>query len=54
MFYCEPCRKKNEWPESLCGSYGRCECCGRMSVCNDVPSSCLPTPKRKRKRKASK
>lgn len=42
MFYCEPCRLKYKWPESVSGSLGRCEKCGANGVCNDTPSSELP------------
>ncbi len=47
MFYCEECREKNEWPESLAQSKGNCEKCGKHGVCHDRPHSSLPTPKRK-------
>ena len=39
MFYCEQCRKKNEWPEGFAQSRGPCECCDEVSVCHDIPSS---------------
>lgn len=42
MFYCEPCRLEKDWPESFVGSYGKCEVCGKMGDCHDVPSSQLP------------
>lgn len=43
MFYCEKCEKKNNWPFSMCKSFGTCEMCGANDVaCNDVPSSSLP------------
>lgn len=45
MFYCEDCRKKNGWPESMCRSYGRCEVCGKTNVCYDIPSKFLPDKK---------
>jgi hypothetical protein len=45
MFYCDPCADKREWPPSLSRSYGRCEICDEMSVCNDKPSRHLPPPK---------
>lgn len=48
MFYCAPCATKNGWPDyGARASYGRCEVCGNTAGCNDVPSSCLPIPKRK-------
>ena len=42
MFFCEPCRVKNKWPEGWSQSAGRCECCGSSAVCHDVTSSRLP------------
>jgi hypothetical protein len=47
MFYCEPCRKKNDWPESWSKSQGACEMCNKLARCNDVPSSALPMPTRR-------
>lgn len=44
MFYCEPCRVKQQWPEGLTGSNGICEVCGERASCYDVPSSRLPDP----------
>lgn len=46
MFYCEPCREKREWPESIMRSEGPCECCGETAVCYDMPSRLLPIPKK--------
>jgi hypothetical protein len=51
MFFCEECRKKNDWPTSLgypfMGvSYGRCEICKKTDECHDVPSSRLPERKK--------
>jgi predicted ATP-dependent serine protease len=53
MFFCEPCRVKNEWPESTLKSFGRCEECGHKTRCHDVPSmpSREPKPKKERKKK---
>ena len=48
MFYCDPCAKKNEWQEGFMKSRGPCEICGRVALCNDVPSSALPDPKTKK------
>lgn len=45
MFYCEECRKRNEWPESFGGSHGICEICGKVRDCHDVASKFLPLPK---------
>lgn len=44
MFYCEKCRIKKNWPESISKSYGRCEICKKTEECNDVPSKRLPKP----------
>ena len=44
MFFCDPCATKNKWPNSFHKSAGRCEVCGKASVCNDMPSSHLPVP----------
>jgi hypothetical protein len=42
MFYCEECRKSTGWPERLLHrSWGACEICGRVGICNDVPTSNL-------------
>lgn len=46
MFYCPDCQSRLEWPKSLFRSYGKCEMCGKVATCYDVPSSCLPMPKR--------
>ena len=42
MFYCNECRKKNDWPESMFRSYGRCEVCGKVGSCFDVASKLIP------------
>lgn len=47
MFYCEPCRLKNEWPESFGFSRGQCEVCEKYDICHSRASSTLPMPKRK-------
>lgn len=44
MFYCEACRIKNGWPDSLSQSSGKCECCDTRANCWDRPSSSLPLP----------
>jgi hypothetical protein len=44
MFYCEPCRIKNEWPEGWAKSRGPCEVCGQVALCYDVQSRRLTTP----------
>jgi hypothetical protein len=42
MFFCEKCREKNDWPDSIMKSFGKCEVCGEHASCNDVPSRALP------------
>lgn len=42
MLYCEKCREANKWPESVFMSHGKCEVCGTVGECNDVPSERLP------------
>lgn len=42
MFYCKACQLKNNWPDSWSGSYGKCEVCGKPSLCYDVHHSRLP------------
>jgi len=42
MYYCEECRIKKGWPNSIMRSYGMCEICGRTKDCWDRPSSSLP------------
>ena len=42
MFYCDNCAKKRSWPAAIFKSYGRCEVCKDLGVCNDVPSTDLP------------
>lgn len=44
MFYCEPCREKNNWPGIRPSSRGKCELCGDATACYDAPSSFLPKP----------
>ncbi len=45
MFYCEGCRRKNEWPKSAMVCRGPCEVCNIKADCYDIPSSALPMPK---------
>ena len=54
MFYCHECATKYQWPETLASSYGKCEMCGQIDICNDTPSSQLPITPLKRKRKKKK
>lgn len=51
MFFCEPCGDKRDWPDSIFKSYGKCEICGKVAACSDVPSKYLPTPKVKKDEK---
>lgn len=44
MFYCDPCKQKNDWPGFLFSSFGKCEVCGSHTGCYDVPSRLLPKP----------
>ncbi len=47
MFYCDPCSEKHGWPKSWHKSKGKCEMCGEVAICNDVPSKALPPSKAK-------
>lgn len=48
MFYCQHCKDRHEWPESIYKSLGKCESCGTPGVlCNDIPSKYLPASKSK-------
>jgi hypothetical protein len=44
MFFCNECKVKNKWGESIGQSRGRCEVCGKTALCNDIPSKYLPVP----------
>jgi hypothetical protein len=44
MFYCNKCAEEKGYPKSIAKSHGKCELCGNIAVCNDVPSSKLPEP----------
>lgn len=47
MFYCNPCADERRWPKAFAEfamSYGKCEICGKVRPCNDVPSSALSVP----------
>lgn len=46
MFYCNPCAEEKGWPKSFVISNGKCEVCEKYAMCNDVPSSQLPKPKK--------
>lgn len=54
MFYCDPCRVYNDWPESLSTSRGNCEMCHKQAVCYDVPSKFLPPSRAYREWEAKK
>lgn len=44
MFYCEECKNKRGWPESMSRSRGMCAICAKPGmVCYDVASSRLPS-----------
>ena len=53
MFYCEPCRVEEEWPNSISQSYGQCELCNNVEVCWNRPSSSLPDSKSYKEYKAN-
>ena len=40
MLYCDKCRLKKNWPDSL-PEQGKCEQCGATGQCNDVPAVML-------------
>ena len=42
MFYCKKCAKRRGWPERIFMSKGRCEICGELRPCYDIPSHELP------------
>jgi hypothetical protein len=45
MFYCEPCRVRMGWPQSVMRWRSVCELCNTYSDdCNDIPSRALPDP----------
>lgn len=50
MFYCDACARKNKWPDEfwLPRSRGPCEVCGKVAVCNDVPSTWLSSKRKQR------
>lgn len=54
MFYCDPCRKYNAWPESISTSFGPCEMCRKQSYCWNRPSSTLPPSRAYREFEAKK
>ena len=45
MFYCDTCKDQKDWPMSFSKSHGKCEICGNLAVCNDIPSKYLPPSK---------
>ncbi|HEV2928297.1 MAG TPA: hypothetical protein VGW74_06365 [Propionibacteriaceae bacterium] len=44
MFFCSPCAKARDWPESIFKSVGPCEVCGKTRACSEVHSGALPPP----------
>jgi hypothetical protein len=44
MFFCKTCADDNKWPTSMEQSWGRCEVCGAIRRCNDVPATALINP----------
>lgn len=40
MLYCDSCRLKKNWPDSV-PEEGRCEVCKKSGKCNDVPAVIL-------------
>ena len=51
MFFCDRCAKRRDWPTSFMKSEGPCEVCGKIRICNDIPSRHLPLPKKYQKKK---
>lgn len=45
MFFCEECRKKNNWPCSYIESFGNCELCNKAASCYSIASKDLPSTK---------
>lgn len=39
MFYCDPCRRKRNYPESLCKTLIRCWHCNQKRICNETPQA---------------
>ena len=48
MFFCEKCRKKNNWPGIVAISFGSCEICGATTNCYEIPSDTLSIPETNR------
>jgi hypothetical protein len=42
MLYCNECAHRTGWPSAFTPQHGRCEICGKLGDCNDVPSWKLP------------
>lgn len=42
MFYCDKCAEEMRWPKSIFKSFGPCEMCDKVAVCNDISSKHLP------------
>jgi len=45
MYICDECRKLRNYPEGFCISRGRCELCGALADCHDIPKTWLPKVK---------
>lgn len=41
MYYCDECRKENNWPEGFIKSHGPCEVCDKFALCSDIPAKDL-------------
>lgn len=41
MFYCEPCREKNGWPETRLASLVECGACGKTTDCYNHPATAM-------------
>ena len=48
MFYCEDCRKKYGYQESIVFSHGPCELCKKVGKCYDLPSKYLKVEKKEK------
>jgi hypothetical protein len=42
MFYCSKCAEENDYPITFINSYGECEICRKVTLCNECPSLRLP------------
>ena len=51
MFYCNKCAAKHGYPKTFFKSIGKCECCGKGAVCNEMRSSLLSELKEEKLKK---